>query len=138
MRKPREEEYLSGNLTAMIDVVFQLIIFFVCTTSLQSAVDSKIDLAVAPNGKAVAHKDPREIKIDVDASGRIYIARGLLNEAQLASVIRKAVAEYGADTPVLIRGDARAKHSAIEAVMNACAKGGIHRVKFAVLKEKGG
>ncbi len=34
MRKAKEEEYLSGVLTAMIDVVFQLIIFFVCTIKL--------------------------------------------------------------------------------------------------------
>ena len=39
MRK-HPDEYLNGNLTAMIDVVFQLIIFFVATVSLQAYPDS--------------------------------------------------------------------------------------------------
>ena len=38
---------MTGNLTAMIDVVFQLIIFFVCTANLQdSAVNAEIKSAI--------------------------------------------------------------------------------------------
>ena len=76
MRK-HEETYLSGNLTAMIDVVFQLIIFFVCTVNMQEkAIDERIALAMAPHGKAVEKKNPLEVNIDVDSKGRISIARG--------------------------------------------------------------
>ena len=51
MRK-HPDEYMSGNLTAMIDVVFQLIIFFVATVSLQDTVsDERIRLAMAPSGR---------------------------------------------------------------------------------------
>ena len=137
MRKQKEEEYMSGNLTAMIDVVFQLIIFFVCTTSMQDTMNSKIELAMAPHGKPLTKKDPREIKVDVDAKGNIYIARTHVGENLLGSIVKKAVAEYGQDVPIIIRGDTNAKHSSIETAMNACTKAGIYKIKFSVLKEKG-
>lgn len=121
----------------MIDVVFQLIIFFVCTTSIQNTVDERIHLAIAPHGKPISQKDPREIKIDVDSKGHIYISRSLIGTQLLTSIVRKAVAEYGQDVPIVIRGDGAAKHVAIETAMNACTDGGIYRIKFAVLKEKG-
>jgi len=137
MRKAKPEAYMSGNLTAMIDVVFQLIIFFVCTTSMQDSVNMQIQLAVAPHGKPIEKKDPREIKIDVDAKGGIYLARTPIGQNLLKSIVRKAVAEYGQDIPIVIRGDAMAKHSAIESAMNACTEAGVYKIKFAVLKEKG-
>ena len=56
MRK-RQEIPLFGNLTAMIDVVFQIIIFFVCTSNLQSSsIDTRIELARAPHGQPVTKK----------------------------------------------------------------------------------
>ena len=137
MRERKEEEYMSGNLTAMIDVVFQLIIFFVCTTNMQSSIDERIQLAIAPHGKPIVKKDPREIKIDVDAKGRISIARTYISTDLLKSIVKKAVLEYGADTPIVIRGDGEARHQAIQSAMNACTDAGIYKIKFSVLKEKG-
>lgn len=136
MRKPREEPGM--NMTPMIDVVFQLIIFFVTTVDLQSkSMDTKLRLAMAPHGPAVEKKDPREILVDVDSSGRISIARMYMSPAVLKSILRKAVAEYGQTIPIIIRGDAKAKHEDIKAVMDACAASGLWKVKFAALKERG-
>ncbi|MFA6567763.1 MAG: biopolymer transporter ExbD [Victivallales bacterium] len=137
MRERKEEEYMSGNLTAMIDVVFQLIIFFVCTTNMQNSVDDRIQLAIAPNGKPVTKKDPREIKIDVDAKGHISIARTYVSPELLKSIVKKSMQEYGNDTPIIIRGDSEARHLAIQSAMNACTDAGIYKIKFSVLKEKG-
>jgi biopolymer transport protein ExbD len=137
MRERKEEEYMSGNLTAMIDVVFQLIIFFVCTTNMQNSIDDRIQLAIAPHGKPIVKKDPREIKIDVDAKGRISIARTYISPDLLKSILKKSILEYGSDTPIIIRGDNEARHQAIQSAMNACTDAGIYKIKFSVLKEKG-
>lgn len=137
MRK-RDEDYMAGNLVAMIDVVFQLIIFFVCTTNLQNkAIDDRIQLAIAPHGQPVERKDPREINIDVDGHGQIYLAHSPITPSLLRTIIGKAAAEYGQDVPIIIRGDGAARHSAIQTVMNACTEAGVYRIKFAALKEKG-
>jgi biopolymer transport protein ExbD len=137
MKPPKEEEMQSGNLTAMIDVVFQLIIFFVVTTNMQNTIDDRINLAIAPNGVPVTNKDPREIKIDVDKAGKISIQRTYISTDLLRQIVRKSVGDYGADVPIVVRGDMDAKHTAIQNAMNACTDAGIYKIKFSVLKEKG-
>ena len=137
MGKPRGHEEMGINMTPMIDVVFQLIIFFVTTVDLQNkALDTKLRLAMAPHGRAVEKKDPREIVVDVDDQGRISIARRYLSADTLRTVLRKAVAEYGQTIPVIIRGDVGTRHKEVKAVMDACAGAGLWKVKFAALKEK--
>lgn len=140
MKQPKEEEYLSGNLTAMIDVVFQLIIFFVATVSMQEqTMNSGIELAMAPNGEAVTKKDSREILIDVSKTGEISISRTRLSPSVLLSILKKAMAEAnGNQIPIIIRGDANARHEGIKAVMDQCATAGIYKIKFSALKERGG
>jgi len=139
MRK-HPDEYLSGNLTAMIDVVFQLIIFFVATVSLQDTVsDQRIRLALAPSGRPVTTKDPREVYIDVDKSGQIRIARYPYSHREVAFMLKKIVQDNGNNQiPVIIRGDENARHDAVKNVMDACAAAGIWKIKFAALKERGG
>ncbi len=137
MRERKEEEMQSGNLTAMIDVVFQIIIFFVVSTNLQNTIDERIKLAISPHAKPVTGKDPREIKIDVDSNGNISIARTRMSAAMLGLIVKKAVADYGADTPIVLRGDQNTKHSAMKAAMDACTDAKLWKIKFSVLKEKG-
>jgi len=125
------------NMTPMIDVVFQLIIFFVTTVDLQNkAMDSKVRLAMAPHGPAVEKKDPREIVVDVESDGRILISRTIVSIPVLKAILRKTVKEQGQTIPVVIRGDGKSKHEDIKAVMDACAAAGLWKVKFAALKEK--
>lgn len=139
MRKKGEEEYLSGNLTAMIDVVFQLIIFFVCTVSMQeNAVDASIRLAMAPHGEVSNVKNPLEINVDVDRNGVISVARVRYTEQEITSIFKKVAGDYGPNNvPVNIRGDGKAKHGAVRAVMDACARAGIWKIKISALKERG-
>ena len=138
MRRKREheEEAIHCTLIAMIDVVFQLIIFFVCTVSMQEkARNDRIVLASAPNGK-VAVKDPREITVDVDRDGRISIARTQISENMLFTIVKKAMADTGSsEIPVLIRADGGTKHGAVKRAMDACSKAGIWKIKFVAIKE---
>lgn len=135
MRRKMDEAGM--NMTPMIDVVFQLIIFFVTTADLQNkSLDTKVRLAMAPHGPAVEKKDPREIVVDVDGDSHISIARTQMGVGTLKSILRKTVREQGQTIPVVIRGDGKANHEAIKSVMDACAAAGLWKVKFAALKEK--
>jgi len=138
MRK-RGEEYLTGNLTAMIDVVFQLIIFFVCTVNMQDkAIDDSIRLAMAPNGVPVTRKELLEINLDVDKRGGVYLNRQFVTRDELGKMLTKIVLENpGKQIPVIIRGDANTKHEAIQKAMDACVKANIWKIKFAAFKERG-
>jgi biopolymer transport protein ExbD len=135
MRK--QEEMPGVNMTAMIDIVFQLVIFFIFTVKMQETTfNADIKLSMAPHGRAVQVKDPREIMVDVDAKGRISINRTVISPQVFRNIIGKAVAEYGSTTPVVIVGDSKARHEDIKRVMDICTSVGLWKLKFMALKEK--
>jgi biopolymer transport protein ExbD len=125
------------DMTPMIDVVFQLIIFFVTTVDMQNkALETQIRMAMSPNGPIEEQKDPRTVVVDVDKDGEISIMRTPLREGQLLAILNKARNESGQSTPVVIRGDTAAKHESIKRVMDICGKAGLWKIRFAALKEK--
>ena len=137
MRKAKEEEP-GVNMTALIDIVFQLIIFFIVTVKMEeTTLDERIKMAMAPHGKIVEHKDPRTVYVDVDAKGNISINRQILPPEIFKSIIAKAAAEYGTETPIVIVGDVKAQHKYIRKAMDACTECGIWKLKFMALKEGG-
>jgi biopolymer transport protein ExbD len=135
MRKHKDESAM--NMTPMIDVVFQLIIFFIVTIAQQqNELEMQLRMAMAPDGKAVERKDPRTITVDVDTEGRIFIARQRLSLPALRSVLINSVNRHGQTLPVVIRGDLSARHEYIRRVVDTCSAAGLWRIKFAAIKEK--
>lgn len=133
----RSTEEVALNMTPMIDIVFQLIIFFVVTIELEKQkFNEKIILALSPHGPAIEQKDPRTIVIDIDDQGRIEISRNRMSLSRLTSVLRNAVNQYGQSIPIHIRGDRRTEHESIRDVMDACGQAGLWKVSFVATKEK--
>jgi biopolymer transport protein ExbD len=129
------------NMTAMIDVVFQLIIFFVCTVQLeQEAVSEALRLPDSPHGPMEAEaKDPRTITIEVDDKGKISIARTRLSEEKLQKVLVKTVSDYGAagpSIPIRIRADAASHHTDVKRVLDVCTSAGLYKISFVATKDK--
>ena len=134
----RQAEEAKIDMTPMIDIVFQMIIFFVVTIELdRQIIDEKIILADSPAGPAVERRDPRTITVDVDEFGNISIARTRVNENTLRAILTQARGAYGADTPVHIRGDHRTSHSHIRRALNAAGESGLYRISIIALKEVG-
>jgi biopolymer transport protein ExbD len=134
----RSQEEVGLNMTPMIDIVFQLIIFFVVTTELdRQSFNERIILAFSPHGPAIEKRDPRTVTVEVDDKGRITIGSTRLTDEALVGMLKQAVAYGGATTPVQIRGDRNARHDAIRRVMEACGRAGLWRVSFVATKEKG-
>lgn len=136
-RKGRSLDSAGGvNMTPMIDIVFQMIIFFVLTVEMErDALDERIRLAMSPHGPAVEQKDPRTITIDVTNRGNLSIGRVPVSSGQLLAIIRNARNTYGPTTPVVIRGDMETAHSHIKEAMDLCTRAGLYRIKFAAIKE---
>ena len=124
-------------MTPMIDIVFQLIIFFVVTTELdKQRFDERIILAFSPHGPAIEQRDPRTVVVDVNDAGVVSIARTPVSIPNLTVMLRNAVNQYGASTPIQIRGHEKARHNSIQRVMEACGNAGLWRVSFVATKEK--
>ena len=135
MRKQYPDAKL--DMTPMIDVVFQLIIFFVVTAAMQNkAMETNVRMAMAPNGPVEQVKDPRTVMVDVVENGTIQIMKTRISEGQLLTILNNARKTSGQGTPVVIRGDLLTKHEAIKRVMDICGKAGLWKIRFAALKEK--
>ena len=124
------------NMTPMIDIVFQMIIFFVLTVEMErDALDERIRLAMSPHGPAVEERDPRTVTIDVSDRGRLSIGRVPVSPEQLLAIMRRTVADYGQTTPVVVRGDMDVQHENIRRAMDICSQAGLYKIKFAAIKE---
>ena len=135
MRKQYPDAKL--DMTPMIDVVFQLIIFFVVTAAMQDkAMETNVRMAMAPNGPVETVKDPRTVLVDVVEDGTIQVMKTRISEGQLLTILNNARKTSGQSTPVVIRGDLLTKHEAIKRVMDICGKAGLWKIRFAALKEK--
>ncbi len=137
MSKKRKAPDAALDMTPMIDVVFQLIIFFITTIDMENkALETKVRMAMSPHGPVEEKKDPRTVTVDVERDGTVKIQQTKLSDGQLLTILTKARATSGGSTPVVIRGDPKAKHDDIHRVMAICGKAGLWKIRFAALKEK--
>jgi biopolymer transport protein ExbD len=133
-RRKRHNEGGDVDMTPMIDVVFQLIIFFIVTIKMEETANEDIELPIARQSPTVEELPPRTIVVEVDRRGRFSLAGTPLSKSQLKGIIEQRYARLG-QYPVMIRADGRAKHKAVRQVMDLCAAVGIWRVDFAAIKK---
>ena len=137
MGKPKSEE-CAMDMTPMIDVVFQLIIFFDVTLKMTSDVNPDIILEEGKNGETLTQDNlpPTTLEIEVDRWGNISIHNARMSEPQLLNIVRSRVNRHGNEFPVLIRADKRAKHQSVKRVMDVCTYAGLWKLSFVAIQEK--
>jgi len=137
MSKIKNED-ASLDMTPMIDVVFQLIIFFVVTLKMSDDKDTTIKLEDGKNGIILTQDElpPSQLTIDVARTGRVSLSNITLTDQMLAAKIKERKARYGADFPCMIRADFRTKHRDIARVMNICAACGVWKLSFVAVAER--
>jgi len=115
------------ELTPLIDVVFQLLVFFMIATSFR---DPESALGVElPTAASSAERPLEPIVIDVLRDGRVRIGERELAPDQLGTELTGALraARHEARTPVTLRGDRLARHEDIVRVLDACRAAGVSR-----------
>jgi biopolymer transport protein ExbD len=121
------------NLTPMIDVVFQLLIFFmVATTFLDPEREMDVELPEAASGDPV-EEQLDEIVINVLRDGGLVLSGEAVEEQQLYTTLARA-AERNPDTPVTIRGDRLVHHESIVGVMDACGAAGLYNLAIGTME----
>lgn len=125
------------DMTPMIDVVFQLIIFFVVTLKMTTDVNPDIVLEDGKNGVTLTQDNmpPSTLQIELDRRGRISINNATLSEPMLYTIIRNRINRHGNEFPVLIRADRRAQHEKVRKVMDICTSAGIWKLSFVAVQE---
>jgi len=140
MSRLRNQEGCELNMTPMIDVVFQLIIFFIVMITLSEKRNESIELAKAANSPIVTNTDPvtgermLPLIIEVDRKGRVSVGSAPLSYADLQNVLKRRHNKFN-QFPVMIRADYRTPHYLIRPVLDICAQVGVGRVSFVGIQD---
>jgi len=124
------------NLTPMIDVVFQLLLFFlVASRFADEERELKVVLPQASEAKPLASR-PSEYFVTIDQQGKYYVGgRSVAPERLEQSLLQLGSNNPGRQT-VIIRADKRAQVEHAVFVMNACNKAGILDYRLTTATDK--
>ena len=137
-KKANRGEKVELSMTPMIDVVFQLIIFFVVTLKMTDDTNKDIKLEEGKDGETLTQDNmpPTTLEIEVDKFGKISIHNAKLSPSDLAGILRNRVNKYGNEFPVLIRADKRTQHKDVKRVMDVCTASGVWKLSFVAIQEQ--
>jgi biopolymer transport protein ExbD len=129
---------LGFNMTPMIDIVFQLIIFFLLASNLsRQEVQQDVDLPSAQSGSKAEQEDVRRTVINVLADGQISLGGRIVPVAELERLLQLRRSEAGENVEVRIRCHRGTPYELVEPVMVSCARAKLWNIKLAVVREKG-
>jgi biopolymer transport protein ExbD len=137
MRLPPRRSLASAyiNMTPMIDVTFQLIIFFLLSSRLaQQETQMELDLPSAASGREAVDDDRPRLTVNVSADGRVMLSSTETPREEMAGRLRIERERLGGDLEVRVRADRSVPYRAVAPILLACAEAGIWNVTFAVVE----
>jgi biopolymer transport protein ExbD len=113
------------DLTPMIDMVFNLLIFFMVVSQFASEErDLKVLLPDGSEAMPLTAK-PREIFINIDQHGRYFVKSRQVTAVELGEILTQAALNNPASQTVVIRADKRADWDFVATAMRLCNQAGI-------------
>ena len=133
-RKPQENPAL--DMTPMIDVVFELIIFFVVTIQ-QEDIYTKLNAnRPAPAASSSSSESDTTVTIEIgrgrDANGQIIYNRREVKRGELDQNLRE-VARTSKKTPIIVRCTGDSPHKALVDVLDICYRNELFSVSIFTL-----
>lgn len=136
-REPLEGQGM--NMTPMIDVVFQLLIFFMLVAEISSSESAELILPRASQAVADEGEPGRHI-INVDKEGHIKVGSAYFSLDELenrilvpeALVMRDKSGKFS-EKPILIRADKEAKFGIVQKIMGRCVRQKIYKISFGAM-----
>lgn len=138
-RSRRETAHL--DLTPMVDVVFQLVLFLILTTTFKKPMTDvgakapgiQVDLPHA-SAKAILSSDS-DLNVWVANDDQIYLDDQAMSLADLRREFKKAAAKDD-NTLVIIKADKTVAHGRVVAVMDAARAEGLARMAIATAADQ--
>ena len=142
-RKAQENPAL--DMTPMIDVVFELIIFFVVTLTEAQRKDETIELEDGKHGIVLTPEElpPTHMQIDIASRdkkgkflprGRITMGDREISPDEIGRRVKVRMRKIGV-FPVNIKADFNCRHVAVRRVMDAVTQAGIWKISFMAVGE---
>jgi biopolymer transport protein ExbD len=121
------------NLTSMTDLVFLLLIFFLCATTFLDP-ERALQLELPEAAHAAEREDVAdEIVISVLRDGSLSLGGRSIDRNALTAELARAARRDPA-TPVTIRGDRLVHHEDVVAVMDACGAAGLFNLAVGTIE----
>lgn len=130
-------------MTAMVDIVFFLLIFFLVTSF--QAVDSAIELPIPSAQKGAgapkpvssdAPVDPPDITVNIDKTDRITIdGTEIRNPDELLLKLRELRGTAGRSVKMLVVGSGDATHGTLVTVLDTGQEVGVENIRLSIKEE---
>ncbi len=117
------------DIAPLIDMVFQLLIFFMLTSSFVFQSGLKVNLPRAVTSDIV-HEE--SVIIIISSENVIYLNNGVVNLKELDKYLRVASKK---SSPLLIKADRRASLGRIVDVWDLCREAGLEKINIATNQE---
>lgn len=126
--EPLEEPYL--NMTPMVDVILNLLIFFMLGSRFAEE-ERQIDIQL-PNVSYAQPltAPPDEIVINIYADGHVVVDQKSVSAEELGNLLSAAQTRYK-DQSVLIRGEGKGNYQSVMDVLSICQKANIRNYSLA-------
>ena len=117
------------DLTPLIDVVFQLVIFFMISSVFNTAPGIELELPDSTTSEAV---EVTEVRITVAGSEEIYLNRELVALPNLGKTLREwsNQGRLTDDTAVLVEGGKAVPYETIITVLDEVRRGGVTAISL--------
>lgn len=128
VRLRRSETMSALSLTPLIDVVFLLLVFFLVAARFADE-DRKLDVLLPSATQAVPMvTQARELVVNIDARGQVFLARNAIDLQQLKQIFQQAASDNPFRQSVVIRADRRCAWDMVVKVMDLCHAAGIRDI----------
>ena len=136
MRIPHSirQRTLGFKMTAMIDMAFLLITFFIMSIRFGQQGEELVKLPSADQAREVTDEQVELVTVNVTQDG-LYVVNGVNHSGSDLNRYLEARKEEGDRIEIVIRGDRRSQFSAIQRVMRMSAETGIPDVSLAALQQ---
>ena len=123
------------DMTPMIDMVFNLLIFFMVVTRFaEEERDMKVLLPSGTEAMPITAR-PQEIFVNIDSMGGYFYRGRQLSPEELGQVLKEAAVNNPASQTVVIRADKRAAWDFVATAMRLCNEAGIRDYSASLAEE---
>ena len=117
-------------MAPMIDMVFLLLVFFMCVSSLADVEDGiELDLPESNQSKIADDQSDRGT-VSIDAEGNVYLGKSTVDSAHMKRAIQELI-QRKADARIVVRADKRTEYRYVKKVLKDCAEVGAYEVIYA-------
>ena len=126
---PRLKRRVNLDLTPLIDVVFQLVVFFMISSVFNTAPGIELELPDSSTSEAV---EVTEVRVTVAGSDEVYLNRELVALSALGDTLTewRNQGRLGDDTAVLIEGGRSVDYETVITVLDEVRRGGVDAVNL--------